>query len=305
MAAFSVGAWFVSPDRPDEGHAPSEARRWVLVIFAGGIGTLLVGLTIVTELAAIRRRRVAAALLSRPDPTTDLASITAVDWRAHHGCGVIVLKTEREPISLVLQPLERADRLAGVRLIREGVPVEKQTGWPEFCRWVALPLARSFDPPRLPGPGERMLGRGRMDVIFGLGTVAAAGIGWFTYAVTGEAKSLVIAFGLVPVWFIMRFLWPSAGVRVRDADTPPGVSTEMGALLFGFLAMFAYPLAVGWWGDRAFPRAVADSGWFAVILLAFCPFFVLNRRHAAAKSAWESERRAVAVAEWDLRDSRS
>jgi hypothetical protein len=232
------------------------------------------------------------------EKSLDLHAIKSVSWRTGGDGGSIRIEMSVGSELIGLKEFLRRDRLELVRLLRRLIAEDAQSSWPEFCRCIAWPLLRSFEPPRESQPGDICLSRGRWDVIGGIGTAMTAGVAYFVWQATGNAGAFVAVLLVVALWLLLRFSSPKEGGWISADRDPPGQKSLIIALHIG---MFGGAPFVGlsnrWLGPDAHP-IVALLVPLAIWGIALLPAAAVWRYYAPVQRAWKERKTVEALAEW-------
>jgi hypothetical protein len=172
----------------------------------------------------------------------DASALRALAWTTRSQCGKLIYRTATAKAVVDLYGYSNEDRILIIRIVRALVPDDVQTGWDEFCHFIALPLREGrrihhpnapvhTDPMSLPESARVLMTRKRCDRFFGIvlgACLAAAAIIWFKLAI---GAAIVLPCVVILFWLLTRFSYPKEGAwRAKWAATPETRAVGIGQL---------------------------------------------------------------------------
>jgi hypothetical protein len=216
--------------------------------------------------------------------------VTSLNWRPN----TIRLHGKGTNMGLNLGQYEPLARFDLLRRLRNGVPIDRQSGWEGFFCWSVLPLLRCKS---VPGPGEFVTTRRRWDVIFAIAMIPALAVAWFTWHVTRQPRMLLIPLFLLPVWLPVRWSTPRRGMVVRSATDK--ASHDLPFLL-GMASVFPLTFA-GIIVHKLYGETVpgVNTGILIGALLLLAAMFAMANRQDRRMKAQRQHEQAKLVAQYD------
>ncbi|QDT52312.1 hypothetical protein Pan44_03210 [Caulifigura coniformis] len=144
--------------------------------------------------------------------TMHLDAVLEAKWVCN-AQGKITLKTRDQTLRISLETFEREDRLWLIRLVRDRIPEDRQTGWERFCGALAVPLTKpAADVVRPLKANEVRLSRARFDLYFGFLLACAVLIAVFALDHLEAHRRLAAPLAAVLSWLLIRFQIPKKGM---------------------------------------------------------------------------------------------
>jgi hypothetical protein len=240
----------------------------------------------------------------------DVSSIQELRWISRSKGGKLRLRTTTNKAILHLHGFSKEDKLQIIHILRQLVPLDVQTGWNEFCHFVALPI-RTGKAPRLPGtikgtdpmslPEQHrvFVTRRRYDWVFGglliLTTVGAA-VAWRVFGNPRAFGALLF----VPVfWGLLRYSVPKEGAwRAKWTGTKETKLFGLAHLMLPAMYVLALAfVAIGW-----NPQIALWSG-LGVMVLVCVPLIRNARKRERDQRERDASEISASVEEWEFADS--
>jgi hypothetical protein len=197
---------------------------------------------------------------------------------------------------------DRREALEILRALRNELTQAEHVGWERFCRRYAIPLRDAVNGVQRPlRPDERRLTRARWLAIFlpSLALFATVGIGgWF---MTGQAKYLAAPLAILPLWALVHFAYPQAGVvvRRRSVEERRWLGILGWSTLGGLVVIAGVVSLVPHLDPSPFAERLA-IGWFLGATVAFFSVFAwISTRVDEAQKEREAVESLGAAEEWD------
>ena len=185
-------------------------------------------------------------------------------------------------------------RLELLRRIRNGVPLDHQTGWESAFRRTVLPLLLCK---LRPDHGELVVTRRRWDAIFGAALLPASAIGLFNWYVLEQVRMCFLPALLVALWLLMRRSTPRRGeIAPAFVDAPRGdlrgLLLVAGLLLLPFLGIAVHALL----GE---PVPGLTTALLFAALMMFPVLFYLGLRHEKNNTVRLEQQQAELLTQFD------
>lgn len=231
-------------------------------------------------------------------PPPDPQVVERIRWPPHRDAA-IRWTHPGETVRVVPSRVEDAELLRTIRRYRSEVPADRQTGWPTFCRRVALPLVRCETPHRPLRSGERVSdGAPSPTAIFAV-VLAGEAFGLALQILTGNAAYLLLGPALSVAALLVTGAVRRFG-RPRILFDPPGTAARTLALLTLLIGHpLAFPAAAQIARWAGWPQGT--TVWIACGLLApwGVAVWALLRPHVRQMRAFHETAEADAGEEWD------
>jgi hypothetical protein len=224
-------------------------------------------------------------------------------WRCHPVGGALLITTFGARFVIRFDPIPRDERVAAIGALRTLVR-DSESGWPEFCRSVALPLTtiRDVDPDTPLSEDEWLYTRRRSDVFCGIATALSLGVAAVVAWLVSFPKLLILPLVVLLLCFPLRFAVPRSGLRIRRKATGPGEDKILMALaaviVGGTIAWAALEFGFALM-DVHFEESFVSIAMIAVALLAFSLPGAIAFAYRNPRRAWHENERRNAVEAWD------
>lgn len=151
----------------------------------------------------------------------DLSELRQLVWNCRPRGGKLTFRTTTSKAVLHLYGFAPHDQLEIISIARKLVPESVQSGWDEFCHFVALPLREGrssrqpggarIDPASLPESARVHVSRGRYDRFFLVLLVISVCVSGALWQILAMPEAIELPFVVLFFWGLLRFSTPKKG----------------------------------------------------------------------------------------------
>jgi hypothetical protein len=171
----------------------------------------------------------------------------------------------------------------------------QQRDWPLFCLKVAMPLRQGVegsDPP--PGPDEKVIRRGSIDLWFGSATVVLTCVGVGGWWWLNDRQFLAPPALAAIHWGLLRWCIPAKGIKFKRLGSVPGQASFLCTLLAGMVVVPVAFLLIRW---AALP--MSELAFVAIAVAWFALVCFLGNRSQRLLRIRQQKQAEDAVEQWE------